>query len=104
ALLGHEHGGLVSAALFRELCDRLLAAAARHACRRERVSRRDIPAAEDLGRADLLEAGLLERGRPGRALRCVRAARSLCRRAAQEPRAIPLTGRTGAECQPNNAL
>src|SRR4029077_13498317 len=96
-------GGVVSAALFRELCDRLLAAAARHARRRECVSRRDVPAAKGLGRADLLEAGLLERGRPRRALRRVRAARSVCRRAVQEPRAIPLIGWAGAQRPPNNA-
>src|SRR5580692_4280457 len=90
ALLAHGLGSFVRATLLREFRYRLFDAEARPSRRGQRLSRRAISAAENLGRTDLLEALLLERGRKGRALRRFRAAGAIRRRAARFLRQAPL--------------
>ncbi len=69
ALLADRHGCILCAPLLRELGERFLSNAPRFTGSGEYLQRRLFHTAEDVGRGDLFEALLLERGAEGRSLR-----------------------------------
>ena len=93
ALLADEHGGLVGAAVLGKQAGLLRPQGRRPPGRRERLSRRDLCGAAELGREGLSQPDPLQPAAERRALRGLGAAAALLRRA---PRGVPIAALTGA--------
>src|SRR5688572_29730420 len=86
-----QHRDFLGAALSREQARVLLADGHPDSRRRERVSRRDLPIAEVLGRAGLSQSRALQQGGQGRPLRRLGTTAIVLRRAPRRIQILTLT-------------
>src|SRR3954454_14778904 len=90
-LLAHEHGDLVGTSLLGEQARLLRPEGRGHPGRRERLHRRALPGAAELGRGGLSQADPLQQARQGRALRRLGAAAAVRGRGPHRPSIAALT-------------